>query len=83
MSRGCLVLARNFFSSEMLKRFLRETHFRKVLHFLYFCLSLWGFDFEPASISPASVSDHGATNKNFTKLDIYRLNSLGRIFRKL
>ena len=58
-----------FFSSEMLKGFFSETHFRKVLHFLYFCLYSWGFEFAPASISPSSVSDHGATNKGFTKAE--------------
>ena len=58
-----------FFSSEMLKRFFRETHFRKVLHFLYFCVYSWGFDFAPATINPASVSDHGVTNKDFTKVE--------------
>ena len=28
-----------FFSFEIFKQFLRETHFRKFLHFLYFCFN--------------------------------------------
>ena len=37
--------------------------------FVLFVCNDGGFEFAPASNSPASVSDHGATNKDFTKVE--------------
>ena len=58
------------FWSEIFKLLLGETHvFGSFFYFCTFCLKWWGFEFAPACGSPASVSDHGATNKDFSKVE--------------
>ena len=61
-----------FILSDIVKRFFRESLFRKGLLFLYFLFVMMGFEFAPARGGHVSVSDQVITSQDDIKVEHIR-----------